>query len=1036
MLDNLCKNCFHKIDSATVCPKCGYSGNSPIDKETLNLGSILNGKYIIGRVLGRGGFGVTYLGYDLNLNIKVAIKEYLPQVLVTRRKNSPLITIHSGNKESTFKEGLEKFISEARIVAMFAQNPNIVSIREFFPENKTAYMVMDYIEGVDLAGYVRKKGRPLSFIEALKLLNPLMSALQQVHNVGLLHRDISPDNIYITEEGTPILLDFGAARQYSSQTKSMSVILKLGYAPIEQHQRKGKSGPWTDVYAFAATFYHVITGKRPPEALDRLEEEILIPPSAKGVDIPKSAEAALIKALAVRSKDRFQMMDVFSNAISACLQDMIKEQQRREEKEKVRQQQYEKKYKQALDALKSKRFSFAIKVFSELGDFRDSKKQLEFAIAQQRDVHQQIIDEKTEKQKRLKEQRQQAVFQRKENKASRIEASKARRRKKAITENPIAQTSQKDDVESDKAVIDKALQSDKKVTIPKDIQTRSKKPNRWIWISVAAVVLIGLLATIGYPLVKGNDINETLKIKEVLNVINQEKINIVSDDDGFSKRIEEAVKYNDAASWVDTSKEALDLIGENNIAIEGYELDYAYKLSPFANLRIQYSQYTDDKYQAIIDTAMQNGYEILDQYSRPDYLFDNEEGYHFATRIKHPDHNQMYMIENMNNDFIEISFDGAISPGDFADANFKPDGFVGSNGFEYYAEALEQYFGGDIPPFIGENFTRGYGWMNAGEAVNIVYKNITPDDYMLFKQKAIALGYTVAREHEYNDFSENHDYEMIRYGNVTQFDQNSTSEALTLFLLNYKGEYAIQANYKINSDNSVIIDDSNSIFAPLQEEMARLSIEPPHHEIFLDEVLNIDFKYFDKDETFYEKIKAIAIENGYRVSWDHSDSYATRCSVVKGNEEVEIEYRKENGTKVIISLICDPQQSGARDVVKDAKNEWEIDLAFDSQEKMMGMIASDFLDFVDEPYQKISWMYRPDMLLYFYDNKAGWLDEITEKVTNAGYSVEDNQSPTNIFTNEALDFNITIYYNAQAGEFQLDIVKGKGHCGGDVVFQE
>jgi serine/threonine protein kinase len=338
MLDNLCKNCFNKIDSATVCPKCGYSGNSPKDKETLNLGAILNGKYIIGRVLGRGGFGVTYLGYDLNLNIKVAIKEYLPNALVTRINNSPQIIIPSENKATEFNEGLDKFISEARIVAMFAQNPNIVSIREFFPENKTAYMVMDYIEGIDLAGFVLKKGKPLSFIEALKLLNPLMSALQQVHSVGLLHRDISPDNIYITEEGTPILLDFGAARQYSSQTKSMSVILKLGYAPIEQHQRKGKSGPWTDVYAFAATFYHVITGKRPPEALDRLEEEILIPPSAKGIDIPKSAEAALIKALSVRSKDRFQTMDAFSNEINACMQDMIKEQQRREEKEVTKSQ--------------------------------------------------------------------------------------------------------------------------------------------------------------------------------------------------------------------------------------------------------------------------------------------------------------------------------------------------------------------------------------------------------------------------------------------------------------------------------------------------------------------------------------------------------------------------------------------------------------------------------------------------------------------------------------------------------------------------
>jgi ribose transport system substrate-binding protein len=338
MLDNLCKNCFHDKGSALICPECGFDGKVDSEKLVLAPGSILNGKYIVGKVLGQGGFGITYLVYDINLGIKVAIKEYLPTSVVTRSKNGRDVIAHFNNKEASFKSGLAKFLEEAKVVAVFSQNRNIVTIREYFPENQTAYMVMDYIQGMDLIDFVKEKNRPLYFLEAIELLNPILTALMQVHKAGLLHRDISPDNIYITDKGIAILLDFGAARQFSMQTQSMSVILKYAYSPIEQHQRKGRRGPWTDIYAFAATFYHVITGKKPAESLDRLESDGLIAPSAMGIVIPKASEVALIKALSIRAGDRYQTMDAFYRAINAPVSKMKKDILLRDKREKEAEQ--------------------------------------------------------------------------------------------------------------------------------------------------------------------------------------------------------------------------------------------------------------------------------------------------------------------------------------------------------------------------------------------------------------------------------------------------------------------------------------------------------------------------------------------------------------------------------------------------------------------------------------------------------------------------------------------------------------------------
>jgi serine/threonine protein kinase/tetratricopeptide (TPR) repeat protein len=279
-------------------------------------GTELNSRYVIETLLGHGGFGITYSAYDKVLNVRVAVKEYLPRQLATRAEGRTQVSIYSGEARKHFDYGLRKFLEEAQSVARFAHHPNVVSARDYFEANGTAYMVMEYIEGVTLKEYLEKKGGRISFEEAKGIMMPVMDALREVHQGGLLHRDISPDNIYITSSAQVKILDFGAARYFAGeQSKSLSVILKPGYAPEEQYRSSGKQGSWTDVYAVGATIYKALTGKTPPDALDRKEEDTLEPPSRLGVSIPPPAEQALLQALAVTASRRFQSMGEFQKAL-------------------------------------------------------------------------------------------------------------------------------------------------------------------------------------------------------------------------------------------------------------------------------------------------------------------------------------------------------------------------------------------------------------------------------------------------------------------------------------------------------------------------------------------------------------------------------------------------------------------------------------------------------------------------------------------------------------------------------------------------
>ena len=268
----LCEHCFAEINTEP-CPKCGYDRasyrNDPI---TLMLGSVLNGRYMIGRVIGKGGFGITYLAYDLKLDARIAVKEYYPMGLALRTPGNTRVSVSNQESEETFQNGAEKFYNEAKMVAKFNGNPNIVSVHDFFYENDTVYFTMGYLEGETLKSYIKRN--PVTEGQAVKIMQDISNALMAAHSMKILHRDVSPDNIMLCDDGTIRLLDFGAARQVmAEQSQSLSVILKQGFAPLEQYQKRGKQGPWTDIYALGATVYNALTGDILDDPMSRLDDD-------------------------------------------------------------------------------------------------------------------------------------------------------------------------------------------------------------------------------------------------------------------------------------------------------------------------------------------------------------------------------------------------------------------------------------------------------------------------------------------------------------------------------------------------------------------------------------------------------------------------------------------------------------------------------------------------------------------------------------------------------------------------------------------
>ena len=312
-----------KLTDQPVCPVCGWAEGQANAPHQLQPGTVLRGQYVIGRALGQGGYGITYLGWDRELERTVAIKEFFPSSMVTRDTDQGTgLQFFTAYSQEQYTAGRERFLREARALAKFSSVPEIVGIHSCFEENHTAYMVMEYIKGFNLVQYTRNAGGRLSAEETLRILKPIMAALDRVHQAGIIHRDISPDNIILEPMGGAKLIDFGAARAVENpdagadMTRSTEAIVKQGFAPPEQYRSRGGIGPWSDEYALCATVYFCLTGQVPPDAISRSMGEAQ--PDWAGIPgLTDRERAALEKGMSVAAKDRYPSVGELSRELFA-----------------------------------------------------------------------------------------------------------------------------------------------------------------------------------------------------------------------------------------------------------------------------------------------------------------------------------------------------------------------------------------------------------------------------------------------------------------------------------------------------------------------------------------------------------------------------------------------------------------------------------------------------------------------------------------------------------------------------------------------
>lgn len=320
-----CLNCFNLFDivysdkeEREVCPYCGYCEGTP-PKELYHLYpgvGLYNNRYVIGTCIGFGGFGITYKAWDNVLETVVAVKEYYPTGLVQRVPGKPQVIIYTGESKEEYMQGLERFLDEAKNMAKFVDNPNIVHVDAFFEENNTAYLVMEYLPGMTLKSYLKSKGGRIGCEEVIPIADAVITALKEIHAGGIIHRDISPDNIMLCNDGRIKLLDFGAARfSDADQERTRSIILKPGFAPPEQYKAKSKQGPWTDIYALCATVYRAITGVLPDESVNRVIEDTVQSPIQIYSDIPERISNTVMKGMSIYPEIRFSNVDELKKAL-------------------------------------------------------------------------------------------------------------------------------------------------------------------------------------------------------------------------------------------------------------------------------------------------------------------------------------------------------------------------------------------------------------------------------------------------------------------------------------------------------------------------------------------------------------------------------------------------------------------------------------------------------------------------------------------------------------------------------------------------
>lgn len=294
------------------------SNRSMSNTRCLKPGVILKERYKIEEVIGAGGFGITYRAWDPLLQSYVAIKEYYPSGIATRSADSSKVCVPVGQEQREYHRGRIRFLKEAQDVARFQSEPNIVSIYDYLEENDTAYMVMEYLHGCTLKQYIREHGGRLDTDHILHICLSVLDALAVVHKAGMIHRDISPENIFICEDLTVKLIDFGAAKQvYLDGEQTMSVVLKPGYAPPEQYAKKDKQGPWTDIYALGATLYFAATGEKPEESFGRALEDTIKPVCEVNPEIPRAMSQVIMRAMSVKIEDRYQTVEAMREALLA-----------------------------------------------------------------------------------------------------------------------------------------------------------------------------------------------------------------------------------------------------------------------------------------------------------------------------------------------------------------------------------------------------------------------------------------------------------------------------------------------------------------------------------------------------------------------------------------------------------------------------------------------------------------------------------------------------------------------------------------------
>lgn len=315
----ICYECMREY-TGQRCPHCGFNqaAYEPVPTALMPM-TVLHNRYVVGTVLGKGGFGITYTGYDNLHSRKVAVKEFYPSSVAYRDGSQTTEISVPSNMKQIYENGVKKFYNEAVTLSRLQNIPAIVNIYDFFYENNTAYIVMEFITGTAVDQIVLHQGG-LDVDITLTIYYPIIQALKKVHAAGILHRDISPSNVMLDEQFRARLIDFGSSRVYSHEMSSdLTVILKKGFAPIEQYSRKGKHGPTEDVYAICASMYYTMTGKVPPAAPDRRVFDTLQPIHNYTVDIPANIENIIMKGLSVQAEDRYPDMEALGRAIDMAV---------------------------------------------------------------------------------------------------------------------------------------------------------------------------------------------------------------------------------------------------------------------------------------------------------------------------------------------------------------------------------------------------------------------------------------------------------------------------------------------------------------------------------------------------------------------------------------------------------------------------------------------------------------------------------------------------------------------------------------------